>query len=67
MSTSDKHPDTIRHGGPGASEENAKRPAPVPKGQPKNPSKRLSDVSGGGGERDTHHSRDPELKGDRHK
>lgn len=32
-------------------------------GAPTNDSR--SDVSGGGGERDSHHTHDPELKGDR--
>ena len=30
MSTSDKHPNTIRQGGPGASHENAKKPMNEP-------------------------------------
>lgn len=62
MSTSDKHPNTIRHGGPGASHEDAKRPPPDPK--PDRPELDFrSDVSGGGGERDSHHTQDAELKG----
>ena len=54
-------------GGPGASDEDAHETPPRPDRTAKNPAKRLSDVSGGGGERDTHHSHDPEAKGDRHK
>ncbi len=62
-----KHPATERVGGPGASHENAKHPeksvdpGPHPTGsKPANRSK----VSGGGGERDSHHTRDPEQKGE---
>lgn len=62
MSTSTKHPNTIRHGGPGASHENAKEPAPIKK-PPHEEDTGRSDVSGGGGERDYHHTRDPKLKG----
>ena len=49
-------------GGPGSSRQDAteptppRRPQPAP-GQPTNP--RHSRVSGGGGERDRHHSHDP--------
>lgn len=61
----DKHPNTERHGGPGASHENAKQPAP-PKIDPRPPGTptddRQSHVSGGGGERDSHHSHDPKDK-----
>jgi hypothetical protein len=54
---------TIRQGGPGASHENAKAPLRVkkPPAQPDN--KKRSTISGGGGERDSHHTRDPESKG----
>ena len=64
MSTSSKSPATIRQGGPGASHENAKAPLQVkkPPAQPEN--KRRSNISGGGGERDSHHTRDPAMKGD---
>ena len=54
----------IEHGGPG-SEHNSrsprqyKRDAPLP-GEPTNPDR--SRVSGGGGERDKHHSHDPAVK-----
>jgi hypothetical protein len=54
----------IAHGGPG-SEHNSRSPRqykrddPLP-GQPTNPNQ--SRVSGGGGERDRHHSHDPAKK-----
>jgi hypothetical protein len=61
----DKHPNTVRHGGPGASEENADQPPP-PKVDPRPPgtptNDRQSHVSGGGGERDSHHTHDPKDK-----
>ena len=62
MSTSTKTPASIRQGGPGASHENAKQPLKVvkPPAQPDN--KARSRVSGGGGERDSHHTHDPERK-----
>lgn len=63
---SDKTDEAKRaHGGPG-SEHNSRSPrqyqrkAPLP-GEPTNPDR--SRVSGGGGERDRHHSREPALKG----
>jgi hypothetical protein len=62
MSTSTKSPSTIRQGGPGASHENAKAPLEVKKPAAKSDRKHLSDVSGGGGERDTHHTHDPDRK-----
>lgn len=60
-----KHPNTEWHGGPGASHENAKAPPPEkgdprPDGAPTND--RKSHVSGGGGERDLHHTHDPATK-----
>jgi hypothetical protein len=61
MSTSTKHPNTIRQGGPGASHENAKKPLEVPKPGPA-PDNAKSDVSGGGGEHDSHHTQDPQRK-----
>lgn len=61
MSTSTKDPRTIRQGGPGASHENAKEPL-----DPKKPGPAADDhhshVSGGGGEQDSHHTRDSRLK-----
>lgn len=60
----DKHPNTVRHGGPGASEENAKRPAPeIRRPAEDTPADdRNSHVSGGGGVPDRHHSHDPKDK-----
>jgi len=57
----EKHPNTARIGGPGASHENRRRPE---KSQPRGPhplekkSTRHSGVSGGDGEPDKHHSHD---------
>ncbi|MEF0942470.1 hypothetical protein [Rhizobium sp. BR 362] len=63
MSTSTKTPASIRQGGPGASHENAKAPLKIRK-PPAEPDRRSrSKVSGGGGERDSHHSHDAEKKG----
>ena len=61
----DKHPNTVRHGGPGASGENAKQPAPEhgdprPDGTPTNT--KHSGKSTGGGERDLNHTHDPKTK-----
>jgi hypothetical protein len=70
-----KNPDTDRsHGGPGSSHENAdKRTSPAHRsdsgghsnnkpapGAPTNPDR--SQLSGGGGERDKHHTHDPRTK-----
>jgi len=63
MSTSTKHPRTIRQGGPGASHENAKAPLKVDKPPARSDRRDHSAVSGGGGERDSHHTHDPEKKG----
>ena len=63
MSTSTKAPQTIRQGGPGASHENAKAPLVVKKRPADEDNRKRSRISGGGGERDSHHTRDPELKG----
>lgn len=66
MSTSRKAPQTNRHhGGPGSSEQRPDRPDPTAgrgpePGQPTND--RFSDVSGGGGEVDIHHTHDPKTK-----
>jgi len=67
MSTSDKTPAADRsHGGPGSSQQDATKPAlqrrtgPAP-GEPTNT--RHSRVSGGGGERDSHHTHNPSEKG----
>ena len=61
-----KHSDTERIGGPGASHENRQHPE---KSRPRGPhpteekSTQHSGVSGGGGELDSHHRHDPEDKG----
>ncbi|MER9849777.1 hypothetical protein NKJ55_21035 [Mesorhizobium sp. M0106] len=64
MSTSKKTPASIRHGGPGAAHENAKKPLSIEKPPADSDRRSLSKVSGGGGERDSHHTHDPEKKGD---
>ncbi|HLT77245.1 MAG TPA: hypothetical protein VKZ87_07640 [Ferrovibrio sp.] len=59
------HADTVRHGGPGSSQQNAKNPEKSAAPRPLSPSDRKekhSNVSGGGGERDIHHTRDPRTK-----
>lgn len=71
----DKHANTNRHhGGPGSSHENADKPEPEAArsgsgGRDNNPpvpgtatSGDSSHVSGGGGERDKHHTHDPKTK-----
>ena len=61
----EKNENAERIGGPGASHENAKEPD---KTQERGPhptatkSTKHSGVSGGGGEPDSHHTRDPKLK-----
>ena len=67
MPTSKKTPAANRHhGGPGSSHQDAERPDPTEgrgpaPGEPTNTTR--SDVSGGGGVRDRHHSHDPARKG----
>jgi hypothetical protein len=61
----DKHPNSERWGGPGASHEDRSEPPPRkadprPPGTPTN--SRRSRVGSGGGERDSHHSHDPREK-----
>lgn len=63
MSTSKKAPQTIRQGGPGASHENAKAPLEVTKPPADDDRRNTSRVSGGGGERDRHHTHNPGQKG----
>jgi hypothetical protein len=63
MSTSTKTPASIRQGGPGASHENAKAPLEIRKPPPDPGNRKRSQVSGGGGERDSHHTHDPKTKG----
>lgn len=63
MSTSKKHPNTIRQGGPGASHENAKEPLEINKpGEDSTDRRATSGRSTGGGEKDKRHSHDPALK-----
>jgi hypothetical protein len=63
MSTSTKTPKSIRQGGPGASHENAKAPLEIKKPPADNGQRKFSKVSGGGGERDLHHTHDSAQKG----
>lgn len=63
MSTSQKTPASIRQGGPGASHENAKAPLDVKKPPAAGDLRSRSRVSGGGGERDSHHTHDAKKKG----
>lgn len=63
MSTSTKKPASIRQGGPGASHENAKAPLKIVKPPADSDSRTKSRISCGGGERDSHHTREPEKKG----
>lgn len=65
----DKHPNTERWGGPGASHEDASKPQPRDPPRdgrgPEEPTNTpFSGVSGGGGERDRHHAHDAEGKRD---
>ncbi|MDQ0456490.1 hypothetical protein [Rhizobium paknamense] len=62
MSTSSKHPATIRQGGPGSSEQNAKSPLDLRKPSAIPDNKATSRVSGGGGEKDSHHTHDARSK-----
>ena len=60
-----KHAKPVRWGGPGASHEDATKPPPDPiVKDPDDPDRRTrhSQVSGGGGERDVHHAREPGKK-----
>jgi hypothetical protein len=63
----DKHKNTERWGGPGASHEDRSEPRPKD-GPPRSPGEPtntpFSHVSGGGGERDRHHAHDPAGKRD---
>ena len=62
MSTSQKTPASIRQGGPGASHENAKAPLDVKKPPADEDDRSQSQVSGGGGEKDSHHTHDSRSK-----
>jgi hypothetical protein len=64
----DKHPNTERLGGPGASHENRQHPEKTQSRGPhpaEKKSTKHSGKSGGGGEPDTHHSHDPVGKAGR--
>ena len=63
MATSKKTQASIRQGGPGASHQNAKAPLEIEKPPAESDRRTHSKVSGGGGERDKHHSHAPEAKG----
>lgn len=63
MSTSTKTPASIRQGGPGSSHENAKKPLEVKKPPADDGKHARSRVSGGGGERDRHHTHNAATKG----
>lgn len=63
MSTSTKTPNSIRQGGPGASHENAKAPLEVKKPPADDAQRTHSRISGGGGERDSHHTHAAAGKG----
>lgn len=62
----EKHENSERWGGPGASHENAKSPRPETKGKEARTDTevRFSHVSGGGGERDRHHGHSDASKRD---
>jgi hypothetical protein len=64
MQMPDKHPNTKRWGGPGASHEDRTKPMPQPADQRAggSTSARVSQVSGGGGERDRKHSHIDEVR-----
>jgi hypothetical protein len=63
MSTSSKTPASIRQGGPGSSHENAKDPLDPKKPSGDSDQRSRSNVSGGGGEPDSHHTHESESKG----
>ena len=63
----DKHPNSERWGGPGASHEDRSKPKPDPivkDADDPDRYSRHSKISGGGGETDVHHGRDPCFKRD---
>lgn len=63
----DKHPNTERWGGPGASHEDRTKPKPDPMVKDADDPDRMqpfSHVSGGGGEVDRHHGHDSKNKRD---
>ena len=58
-----KHPATERIGGPGASRENRQHPEKSQKHTKDDANYERSNVSGGGGELDAHHTHNPAMKG----
>jgi len=58
-----KNPATERVGGPGASHEDHQHPEKSIHSAKKKKTDSKSDVSGGGGENDAHHTHNPSLKG----
>ncbi len=65
----EKHPNSREWGGPGSSEQNARKPGAEPPHEDGDPpiepgphSDERSHVSGGGGELDSHHTHDPVTK-----
>jgi hypothetical protein len=62
----DKHPNTKRWGGPGASHEDRSEPQPDPSTEQRDSERptnaKASQVSTGGGERDVHHTHNPATK-----
>lgn len=63
----DKHPNTERWGGPGASHEDRSKAPPDPIVKDEDDRDRFSrhaKASGGGGETDIHHGHAPNLKSD---
>jgi hypothetical protein len=68
MTMPHKNPQTERFGGPGSAQQDRKHPEKAARAHADQPapgaptSGRESKVSGGGGERDKHHSHDPRFK-----
>lgn len=62
MSTSTKTPASIRQGGPGSSDQNAKAPLEIKKPGADTDERSHSNVSTGGGEKDRRHSKDSDEK-----
>lgn len=62
MSTSEKTPNSIRQGGPGSSHQDANEPRRDLKPPKDDLQRTRSDVSGGGGVADRHHTHDPDRK-----
>ena len=62
----DKHPNTERWGGPGASSEDRSKTPPEPDHAQRDSERPTNDkqshVGTGGGKRDSHHTHDPKLK-----